>query len=700
MSESSSATATAHRGVGWWEWLSLALVLAGCAALAVWGPSFSLSLRVGLWAALAIVLAAVYLLGRFGRGLLGPVFFYDLVRAARGGRSVILRCAYLAILLATLFLLYWQSFGTGNGGLWDVWTAAAIQRSKLADFTAAFFWQFMTVQFAAVVVLTPAVTAGAIADEKERKTLDYLLTTDLNSQEIVLGKLASRLAYLLLLVLTGLPVLGILTFLGGVDPNLMLAGFLATGMTLLGLAGLSMFNSVYCRKPRTAILVTYLEAAVYLIASTPLGLADVPPPVSWLASGNIVCALHVLATAAAGGKVAVAYAGNTLHWVLLWYCVFHGVVALAGILTATLPLRAWSRHQASKRGQRAFVLGLKQRRLPRITGNPLTWKELYAEPMLRFNRLGVSIVGAIVAFFFLVSGFLVLAVWVVASVEGRVAQHMNSVVRVVTAAVGCLLLLGVAVRSAASLGGERDRDTLDSLLTTPVENGDLLWSKWLGSVLSGRKLWWYPLTIFVIGLLTGGLSLLALPLVLLAWGVYAMFLAALGLWFSLVCRTTTRAYLWTLLTIAGVCVGNWLLTTFASPFLFPPAASRGQAVEAAEWLELGTTAIVPPATLYEVAFYDGEFKPDNYGYYTDTVFLGPMGGGSSRSGSSLVLWKIEAALLGLTLYGIAGVVLWLMTVNYFPRVTRRMPLVSYKAEEQQRQASRAPTGATVVGGWG
>jgi ABC-type transport system involved in multi-copper enzyme maturation permease subunit len=699
MSESSSAPGPAHAGVGWWEWLGLGLVLAGCVALVVWGPSLGLSLRIGLWAALAVVLVAVYLLGRFGRGLLGPVFFYDLVRSARGGRSVILRCVYLAILLAALFLLYWQSFGTGSAGLWEVWTAAAIQRSKLADFTDAFFWQFMTVQFAAVVVLTPAVTAGAIAEEKERKTLDYLLTTDLNSQEIVLGKLASRLAYLLLLVLTGLPVLGLLTFLGGVDPNLMLAGFLATGMTLFSLAGLSMFNSVYCRKPRTAILLTYLEAGLYLILSSLIGFADLPPPISWLASGNILYALHVLATAAAGGKVAAAYAGSTLPWVLLWYCVFHGLVGLAGVLSATLPLRAWSRWQASKRGRRAFVLGIKQRRLPRITGNPLTWKELYAEPMLRFNRLGVSIVGAMVTFFFLASGFVLLAVWVVSSVGHKLDQSMNTTVRLLATSVGCLLLLGVAVRSAATLGGERDRDTLDSLLTTPVENGDVLWSKWLGSVLSGRKLWWYPLALCFVGLITGGLSVLALPLAALAWGVYAMFLASLGLWFSLVCRTTTRAYLWTLLTVAGVCIGNWLLTTCASPFLFVTAASRPQAVEAAEWVDLGATAIVPPYTLYELMFYDGEFKMNNYDYYQEGFWGGSLGG-PPRPVSALVLQKIQAALLGVTMYGVAAVVLWLMTVNYFPRVTRRMPLVAYKAEKYQQDASKAPSGATVVGGWG
>ena len=49
------------------------------------------------------------------------------------------------------------------------------------------------------LVLTPTLVAGAIAEEKRRKTMHYLLASQLTSAEIVLGKLAARL----------LPVLGL-----------------------------------------------------------------------------------------------------------------------------------------------------------------------------------------------------------------------------------------------------------------------------------------------------------------------------------------------------------------------------------------------------------------------------------------------------------------------------------------------------------
>ena len=94
----------------------------------------------------------------------------------------------------------------------------------------------MVVQFILVCVLTPAAVAGAIADEKERRTLEFLLATDLRDREILFGKLAARVGSLLLFLLAGLPVLGLMQFFGGIDPDLVLAGFAATFATVLTLA--------------------------------------------------------------------------------------------------------------------------------------------------------------------------------------------------------------------------------------------------------------------------------------------------------------------------------------------------------------------------------------------------------------------------------------------------------------------------------
>src|SRR5262249_56660534 len=122
--------------------------------------------------------------------------------------------------------------------LWAFRPGASGQLSpqEMAQLSEAFFGTFMVVQFAVVALLVPAVTGGAIAEEKERETLEFLLATDLRGREIVLGKLAARLAGLLAFVLAGLPVLSFLQFMGGVPPELLLAGSAATVVTVLSLA--------------------------------------------------------------------------------------------------------------------------------------------------------------------------------------------------------------------------------------------------------------------------------------------------------------------------------------------------------------------------------------------------------------------------------------------------------------------------------
>src|SRR5438309_11467178 len=107
--------------------------------------------------------------------LFGPVLPYDMVRTARRGRFVLIRCVYAGVLASILGMVYLSWYADRPSG--------EISVTELADFAERFFFTFMTVQFCAVVLLTPAYTGGAIAEEKERHTLEYLLATDLRNPE-------------------------------------------------------------------------------------------------------------------------------------------------------------------------------------------------------------------------------------------------------------------------------------------------------------------------------------------------------------------------------------------------------------------------------------------------------------------------------------------------------------------------------------
>src|ERR1043165_5951565 len=228
-----SSTSWLRQTFGWpWTWSVWQERLVGVAFFAIALGLFYVTITqltfwqaALLWAGYGLVLAIASRQGWIK--LFGPVLFYDMVRTARRSRYSIIRILYggtLFFILCYMFLLLFLN--TRN--------RLHLQQREIAVLAEMFFATFMLLQLGMVILLTPAYVAGAIAEEKDRKTLEFLLATDLASAEIVLSKFLSRMANITLLLLTGLPILSIMQFIGGVDPELMLAGFAAIGLTLLG----------------------------------------------------------------------------------------------------------------------------------------------------------------------------------------------------------------------------------------------------------------------------------------------------------------------------------------------------------------------------------------------------------------------------------------------------------------------------------
>ena len=438
--------------------------------------------------------------------LFGPVLLYDLIRTARRSRYILLRFLYAAFLMVMLLWIYYLQAFHYHGVI--------IPAREMADFAASFFYPVMVVQLVVVALLTPAYTAGAIAEEKERRTLEFLLATDLRNREIVLSKLASRLFNLTLLVLTGLPILSLLQFLGGIDPNLVLAGFAATGLTMASLAALSILNSVLLRKARDAVVVTYLAALAYLslsalsimllipglgIASIDLSLGralvTVQDLVDWFNAGNPLGIL--ILEDMKGGMVSPQ---DSLPGLLRNYAVFHGLVIVGCSLWAVLCLRPVALKQTYGKAQKASLVNRLFGR-PEVGNRPMVWKEVFAEPGLRFNWVGkVAIALLMIASFapalVMIGDFIVddmtgsgSRAWFYPWAWEKLGEDMNPWVRITGTIVACLMLLAVGVRAAGTIGSERDRQTLDSLLTSPLESDAILYGKWLGSILSVRWAW-------------------------------------------------------------------------------------------------------------------------------------------------------------------------------------------------------------------
>jgi ABC-type transport system involved in multi-copper enzyme maturation permease subunit len=320
---------------------------------------------------------------------------------------------------------------------------------------------------------------------------------------------------------------------------------------------------------------------------------------------------------------------------------------------AIVRLRARALNESAPR-KRAKGAGLQPaRRVPPVSLPPMVWKERYAERGLRLHWLGNVFLAIIIG-----ASFLPVLIIVLESGHASrdVYWQFNIWVRLVGTGVACLMLLAVAVRAATGITGERDRQTLDGLLTTPLTTQDILYGKWLGSVLTVRWGWLWLGAIYGLGALTCGINVVALPLVLITWFVYAGFVASLGLWFSTICHSSLRSVVWTVLSILALWGGHWLIWMCCVPLMM---MSQGAVVRGGEDVFLTlvffqTFSLTPPLGLGFLAFQGEEFT--HSGYENHRLFI-----------------ALGCALFGMVIWGCIGVIIWNATVQRFSELMGRAP---------------------------
>lgn len=94
----------------------------------------------------------------------------------------------------------------------QVKTTAVIQYSSFMD-----MYKFVTtIEFILLLFIVPAVTAASISGERERQTLDLMLTTQMTAAQVVMGKLMGALSTLLLLIVSSFPAVAMVFVYGGI----------------------------------------------------------------------------------------------------------------------------------------------------------------------------------------------------------------------------------------------------------------------------------------------------------------------------------------------------------------------------------------------------------------------------------------------------------------------------------------------------
>ena len=79
------------------------------------------------------------------------------------------------------------------------------------------FMVLVWLEAGAICFLTPALTAGCVSIEKERQTMDVLLTTKMSTWEIIKGKFFSSIMLVIMLIISGLPIMSLVYIYGGIN---------------------------------------------------------------------------------------------------------------------------------------------------------------------------------------------------------------------------------------------------------------------------------------------------------------------------------------------------------------------------------------------------------------------------------------------------------------------------------------------------
>jgi ABC-type transport system involved in multi-copper enzyme maturation permease subunit len=117
---------------------------------------------------------------------------------------------------------------------------------------------FFLGQYVLASLMAPSFAAGAITGEKERKSYEMLLASPLRPAAIVLGKLLASLCHLAILIFASLPIVMLCLPLGGVSLYEVLAAYLSLIVSVLTFGMISLAASSYFRRTASSLVVSYL----------------------------------------------------------------------------------------------------------------------------------------------------------------------------------------------------------------------------------------------------------------------------------------------------------------------------------------------------------------------------------------------------------------------------------------------------------
>ncbi len=365
--------------------------------------------------------------------------------------------------------------------------------SDLAKASAQVFAYISYVQLGMICLLAPVFCAAAITQERDAQTYNILLATPLTNLQIVLGSLFSRLYYIVALLLSGVPVFAITLFYGGVTAGAISTSFAIAMSTAFFTGSLAIAIAVFRLGSGKTVFWFYVFNAIYLVG---IFLIDVnisgtggtgPAQTTWLTGIHPFLALQSVVSPSSYVTPDPTSLTDT-WWGVRWYLAYPAQAYIAITSIASLLLVGPSAivlrriAQRSEVGLWSFVRNIlmrgkeaRGRKSRTVWNNPVAWREAATRAgfsgrgIARWTTISVGLSAAAVILYFYHAGKL------------DVAATRRFLMGLFVVEFSVALLVATNT-SASAVTRERESQTLDLLLVTPITSRYYLWGKLRGLV--------------------------------------------------------------------------------------------------------------------------------------------------------------------------------------------------------------------------
>lgn len=428
----------------------------------------------------------------------GAIFWLEFQRAGRQRLMNYARWGYGAWLVLCLYFAHAAYYSE-----YLVFGADQVPAGATARFARELAESLVFQQTMIVLLIAPTFAAGAVTDEKVKETLEPLFLAHLGPGGIILGKLAARIAQLFLWSFAAWPVLALIGVPAGLTPVFFFCLAIVTFLILAGTCAVSLLASVWARTTRSAVIAVYL-----LIASIiPLVIYAHRAGPRWkpLAPLDPNYVLDV-----ARDEPDYQLLGERiLQAAQLW-----GVVAVICTVLAIWRLRP---AYIKQRKRRQFVWLDFFRFRPVVSIRPVAWKEHYVGRWPLWPGWIVATAAG------------VLAVQAAHTMSITASDVLQDLVNVAGLFIG-LLCIAAGVLASGSIVSERQRQTWDVLLSTPLHFSEILESKRAGIM---ARLWPFCLAGFIPAVVAETMKQTTTSVagefgLVAVWGIV---MAGIGMWF-------------------------------------------------------------------------------------------------------------------------------------------------------------------------